>query len=81
MRSFIGLVGFYRTWINRFAYIARPLYDLLKKNSTWNWSDREQNAMDTLKEKLIIAPILAPLVFDDDRYGGVFIIVDASLIG
>ena len=81
VRSFMGLVGFYRTWINRFAHIARPLYDLLKKNSTWNWSDREQNAMDTLKEKLITAPILAPLVFDDDRYGGVFIMVDASLMG
>ena len=38
--------------------IAKPLYKLLEKNRQWNWNTEEQKAFDTLKLKLINAPVL-----------------------
>jgi hypothetical protein len=81
VRAFVGLVGYYRVWIRHFAIIAMPLYALMKKDVDFVWSDEAQKAMDTLKEKITTAPVLAALVFDDDRYGLVYLMTDASLDG
>ena len=36
--SFMGLGNFYRRFIEKFSFMARPLYDLTKKDEKWNWT-------------------------------------------
>jgi hypothetical protein len=38
--------------------VAKPLYDLLKKNASYDWKEPQQNAFQTLEELLTTAPIL-----------------------
>jgi hypothetical protein len=38
--------------------VAKPLYDLLKMNASYDWKEPQQNAFQTLKELLTTAPIL-----------------------
>src|SRR5512146_2131703 len=58
LRSFLGLAGYYRRFISDFSRKARPLTNLLKKDSMWNWSKKCQKAMDKLKDALSSAPVL-----------------------
>lgn len=59
VQRFLGLTSYFRKFIQGFATIARPLYDLLKKNSQFKFDDVEKEAFEKLKNKLITAPILA----------------------
>jgi hypothetical protein len=58
VRSFLGLVGYYRRFIEDFSKIARPLHELTKKNVKFKWEEKHQKAFEKLKEKLIEYPIL-----------------------
>ena len=55
-----------------YSAVTHPLNELLRDNVDWKWSDREQKAFDTLKEKLSDAPVLThfseklPLKLDTD---------------
>ena len=64
LRSFLGAIGYYRKFISHFAQIAKPLYDLTKKNVPFVWSTESNNAFEFLKIRLINAPILSPPNFD-----------------
>ena len=59
VRSFLGLAGYYRRFVDAFAAVAAPLYELTKKNVPFVWGERQQAAFDLLKERLCTAPILA----------------------
>lgn len=59
LRSFLGLAGFYRKFVRHFSIIAKPLTDLLKKNSLFVWTSDHQSAFETLMQALISAPVLA----------------------
>ena len=52
VRSFCGMAQFYRKFIQNFAGIARPLYDLLKGKVKFGWSPTCQTAFDILKKAL-----------------------------
>ncbi|GKC97917.1 reverse transcriptase domain-containing protein [Tanacetum coccineum] len=56
--SFLGHVGFYRRFIKDFSKISRPTTHLLKKNTSFIFSDECIQAFETLKKKLTDAPIL-----------------------
>ncbi|GJW35200.1 putative reverse transcriptase domain-containing protein [Tanacetum coccineum] len=58
-RSFLGLAGYYRRFIENFSKIAKPLTLLTQKNKTYVWGDIQDEAFRILKEKLCNAPVLA----------------------
>jgi hypothetical protein len=58
IRSFLGHAGFYRRFIKDFSKITKPLCSLLEKNNTFDFSQECLHAFNTLKEKLITAPII-----------------------
>ncbi|CAG2201844.1 Retrovirus-related Pol polyprotein from transposon 17.6,Retrovirus-related Pol polyprotein from transposon opus,Retrovirus-related Pol polyprotein from transposon 297,Retrovirus-related Pol polyprotein from transposon gypsy [Mytilus edulis] len=60
VRSFLGLVGFYRKCIPNFSCIALPLTDLTKKGqpSTVVWENAQENAFQSLRCALVRFPIL-----------------------
>ncbi|MCO5611444.1 hypothetical protein L7F22_065697 [Adiantum nelumboides] len=59
VRSFIGMCTYYRRFIEKFSLIAGPLHDLTKNNVKYVWTEKRQQAFDTLKQKLISQPVLA----------------------
>ncbi|GJY86767.1 putative reverse transcriptase domain-containing protein [Tanacetum coccineum] len=64
IRSFLGLAGYYRRFIENFSKIAKPLTLLTQKNKTYVWGDKQDEAFQILKEKLCNAPVLAPSPMD-----------------
>lgn len=58
LKSFLGLIGYYRRFLSDFSKVAKPLYELLKKGVTYVWGDKQENAFQMLKEKLLNPPIL-----------------------
>lgn len=59
VQSFIGLASYFRKFIESFSIIAKPLYNLIKKDVDFTFGESEQSAFNILKQKLIEAPILA----------------------
>jgi hypothetical protein len=43
VQSFLGFGNFYKGFISHYSEMARPLYDLTKKNQQWYW-DQEHDA-------------------------------------
>lgn len=58
IKSFLGLSGYYRKFINSYSAIAKPLTNLLKRDIKFTWSDECQKSFDTLKKALCSEPIL-----------------------
>jgi hypothetical protein len=58
VRSFHGLVSFYRRFVKNFSTIAAPLTELIKKNVGFHWWSDQANTFATLKERLCSTPVL-----------------------
>ena len=58
LRSFLGAIGYYRTFIDKYAQITAPLCKLLRKGVKYQWKDEQEKSFKMLKEKLMNAPIL-----------------------
>ena len=58
IRSFLGHAGFYRRFIKDFSKITKPLCTLLEKDEVFNFDDACQHAFETLKLRLVTAPII-----------------------
>ncbi|GJW02957.1 putative reverse transcriptase domain-containing protein [Tanacetum coccineum] len=69
IRSFLGLAGYYRRFIENFSKIAKPLTLLTQKNKAYVWGDKQDEAFQILKEKLCNAPVLA-LPIDPTKFSG-----------
>nr|XP_043625640.1 uncharacterized protein LOC122597071 [Erigeron canadensis] len=59
VRSFLGLAGYYRRFIQGFSKIAVPLTQLTQKSREFIWGEEQEQAFQTLKNMLCEAPILA----------------------
>jgi len=57
-RSFLGLAGYYRRFINRFSHLAAPLSELLHKDKSFKWTAIEEQAFEVLKKAISSAPVL-----------------------
>ena len=58
LQCILGLTGYFRAFIKGYASIARPLEDLKKKNTPFEWTEECQQAFDTLKSQITSNPIL-----------------------
>lgn len=74
LRSFLGLAGYYRRFIAGYGIICRPMFDALKKDA-FLWTDSQEQAFQTIKNKMMAAPVLAmpnfsaPFVLEADASG------------
>ncbi|CAA0824488.1 Uncharacterized mitochondrial protein AtMg00860, partial [Striga hermonthica] len=58
VRSFLGLAGYYRRFIEGFSKIALPLSQLKRKSVKFEWTDRCESSFQELKKRLTSAPVL-----------------------
>ncbi|KAL4016633.1 hypothetical protein IC575_024285 [Cucumis melo] len=58
IRSFLGLAGYYRRFVEDFSRIASPLTQLTKKRTLFVWSPTCESSFQELKQKLVTAPVL-----------------------
>ncbi|GKC13383.1 putative reverse transcriptase domain-containing protein [Tanacetum coccineum] len=59
IRSFLGIFGYYRKFIENFSKIAKSLTILTQQCKTFDWGEEHELALQSLKDKLCNAPILA----------------------
>jgi len=59
LRSFHGFSSLYRTFVPNFSTIAALLNELVKKGVVYKWGKDKEKNFETLKQKLINAPLLA----------------------
>ena len=58
IRSFLGLAGYYRRFVQDFSRIAGPLTKLTRKGKKYVWRADCADAFEELKNRLIMTPIL-----------------------
>ena len=58
IRSFLGLAGYYRHFIEGFSKIAKPITKLLKKDKKFEWTEDCEKSFNELKTRLTTAPVL-----------------------
>ena len=61
IRSFLGLAGYYRRFIEDFSRLAAPMTKLTQKEVKFVWDDSCKRAFQELKRRLTSAPILIVL--------------------
>ncbi|XP_018406547.1 PREDICTED: uncharacterized protein LOC108782710, partial [Cyphomyrmex costatus] len=59
VHRFVGLASYFRRFVKNFSIIAKPLYDLIKKNVAFKFGPEENRVFELLKNLLSSQPILA----------------------
>jgi hypothetical protein len=59
LRGFLGLAGYYWKFVHHFGIVARPLNDLLQKDTLFVWTTTHDAAFRALKDALSPALVLA----------------------
>ena len=65
IQSFLGIANYYRKFIANFSKIAGPLTNLTKKDATFEFGAKYEEAFKELKRRLTAAPILG--IFDPEK--------------
>jgi hypothetical protein len=58
IRSFLGLAGYYRRFIEGFSKIAKPMTKLLQKDQDFDWTPARERSFCELKRRLTTTPVL-----------------------
>ena len=74
---FLGLASYYRRFVSKFSKVASPLHLLLKKGVPFSWTVECRHSFESLKRKLISAPVLSypsfkshePFILETDASG------------
>ncbi|KAL0536174.1 hypothetical protein IC582_025113 [Cucumis melo] len=77
VRSFLGLAGYYRRFVENFSRIATPITQLTRKGAPFVWSKACEDSFQNLKQKLVTTPVLTV----PDGSGSFVIYSDASKKG
>ena len=64
VQKFLGLTNYYQQFVKDFVFIARPLYNLIKKDQKWDWTERQEKVIRELKKRFIKEPMLTILNLD-----------------
>jgi len=59
VRSFLGLAGYYRRFVEGFSKMVSPLTQLTRKDQPFSWTDECEICFEDMKRRLTTAPILA----------------------
>ena len=77
VQSLLGMCNWFRDFVPCFAEIAQPLTELTRKETKWQWNEREQSAVILLLHRISTAPVLR--YFNPNKE--TFVYTDASLFG
>nr|GFB14008.1 retrotransposon protein, putative, Ty3-gypsy subclass [Tanacetum cinerariifolium] len=58
VRSFLGLAGYYRRFVEGFSRLALPLTKLIRKGEKFVWNEEREKIFEELKQRLVSAPVL-----------------------
>ena len=58
MQKFLELTNYYGRFVKDFAKIAKPLHKMMRKETKWNWGERQQKAFEELKKRFMTEPVL-----------------------
>nr|GFC94218.1 putative reverse transcriptase domain-containing protein [Tanacetum cinerariifolium] len=56
VRSFLGLAGYYRRFVEGFSRLALPLTKLMHKGEKFVWNEEREKSFEELKQRLVSAP-------------------------
>jgi transposase InsO family protein len=79
VRGFLGLCGTVRIWIRDYSILSKPLVDLTRKDTDFEWGPHQEAAFNQLKHLVTIAPALKPINYKSGR--PVYLSVDTSVHG
>nr|GEX89235.1 putative nucleotidyltransferase, ribonuclease H [Tanacetum cinerariifolium] len=58
VRSFLGLVGYYRRFVEGFSLLVLPLTKLMRKGEKFVWNEEREKSFEELKRGLVSSPVL-----------------------
>ena len=59
LQTFLGMMVYFSAYIPYYAWIASPLFKLLRKDHKWDWGFLQQEAFELCKQVLVNAPVRA----------------------
>ena len=74
VHSFLSTANYYLKFVPHFSQLAEPLRTMLKKDSTFHWNDRCQNAFEQIKQEIASHRVLAHF----DTHSHTIVSTDAS---
>ena len=66
MQYFMGNINFMRRFVPSFSEIVLPLQNMIKKDSTFSWGDKEKELFIRIREAIAEAPALVSRDFRKD---------------